>query len=55
MSGCEATIRRKVPERERMTMDADDAHPAQERAARHAGGRDEGVVALHELVGGQHA
>ena len=53
-------MRRTVPERERITIDsvstpvADHAHASQQRSARHAGRGDEDVLALDEVVGGQH-
>ena len=56
-----ASIRRTVPERERITIESVTApsrrvaHAAQQRARRDAGRRDEDVVPGDEVVGGQNA
>ena len=53
-------MRRNVPDRERITIDsvstpvADDAHAAEQRAARDPGRGDEHVLALHQVVRRQH-
>ena len=59
-NACVASMRRTVPERERMTIESVEravarvADAAQERAGRDAGGGEEDVLAADEVVGRQH-